>query len=60
MVQTCGCGSGTLACLKAVASIRELVGDIDVTTSLLSTAGLLNLGRLEPGEAGTDKFSQHR
>ncbi len=48
-----------MACLKAIVAIRDLVGDIDVTASLLSVAGsYITLGR-EPRETG-GSFRQHR
>ena len=55
MIQSWGCG--TLTCLRAVAAIRELVGDIDVTAAQLSTAGVLQLGEGKEEEGG---FGQHR
>ncbi len=53
------CGAGTLACLRAIVAIRDLVGDIDITAALLTTAGsYITLGR-EPRETG-GSFREHR
>lgn len=53
------CGAGTLACLRAIVAIRDLIGDIDITASLLTLAGsYITLGR-EPRETG-GSFREHR
>ena len=50
------CGMGTHACLKGLAAIRELIGDIETTTTLFSTTSALHLPAAEQGES----FGQYR
>ena len=54
LFQTCGVGTHT--CVKALATIRKLVGDIETTTTLLSTTSALHLPAAEQGEG----FGQYR
>ena len=54
LFQTCGVGTHT--CLKALATIRKLVGDIETTTTLLSSTPALQLPAAEQGEG----FGQYR